>query len=263
MQLLISFRWIQGEADAQGITATDAEVMQSFDEQKRQSFPKEADFEKFLKNSGQTQDDILRRVKLDLLSNKIRDRVVAGAEPVTDQAIADFYAAHKTRFAEPEKRDLRIVLTKRKADAAAGPRGPGGRPVVEGRGQALLDRRHVEGLRRQAPGAVRGHAGRASSTRRSSAPARASWSGRSRRQYGYYVFTVTRVTAARQQPLAEARKTIKQTLDAEAQQKLLDAFIVDFTARWRAKTECAEGFKTTDCRNGPKPTPTPTPQPWT
>ena len=81
--------------------------------------------------------------------------------------------------------------------------------------------------------------------------------------YGYYVFTVTRVTAARQQPLAEARKTIKETLEAEAQQKLLDAFIVDFTARWRAQTECSEGFKTTDCRNGPKPTPTPTPQPWT
>ena len=26
----------------------------------------------------------------------------------------------------------------------------------------------------------------------------------------------------------------------------------DFTKRWREKTECSEGYKTTDCKNGPK-----------
>jgi foldase protein PrsA len=80
-----------------------------------------------------------------------------------------------------------------------------------------------------------------------------------RTQYGYYVFRVTRVRPARQQPLAEVKETIRQTLVSQAQQAALDAFVQDFTARWRAKTECAEGFRTTDCRNGPAPTPTPTP----
>src|SRR3954451_7654018 len=51
MQLLVSFKWIQGEAEAQGIKVTDAEVKKSFDEQKKQSFPKEADYQKFLKQS--------------------------------------------------------------------------------------------------------------------------------------------------------------------------------------------------------------------
>ena len=32
----------------------------------------------------------------------------------------------------------------------------------------------------------------------------------------------------------------------------------DFTKRWKDKTECSEGYKTTDCKNGPKATPTPT-----
>ena len=31
----------------------------------------------------------------------------------------------------------------------------------------------------------------------------------------------------------------------------------DFTKRWKDKTECSEGYKTTDCKNGPKATPTP------
>ena len=37
-----------------------------------------------------------------------------------------------------------------------------------------------------------------------------------------------------------------------------DAFVKDFTKRWRDKTECSDGYTTSDCKNGPKPTPTPT-----
>ena len=77
-------------------------------------------------------------------------------------------------------------------------------------------------------------------------------------QYGYYVFSVTGVTAASQQTLAEAKPTIKQTLQSQNQQKALDAFVKDFTKRWKSKTECSADYKTTDCKNGPKATPTPT-----
>ena len=80
-------------------------------------------------------------------------------------------------------------------------------------------------------------------------------------QYGYYVFTVTDVTEASQQTLAEAKETIKQTLQSQNQQKALDTFVKDFTKRWKEKTECSEGYKTTDCKNGPKATPTPSPSP--
>ena len=55
LQLLISFKWIQGEADAMDVKVTDAEVKKSFDEQKKQSFPKDADYKKFLQTSGQTR----------------------------------------------------------------------------------------------------------------------------------------------------------------------------------------------------------------
>src|SRR3954447_18278934 len=71
LQLLISFRWIQGEAKDLGVKATDAEVKKQFETQKKASFPKEDAYQKFLKQSGQSQDDIMMRVKLDVLSNKI------------------------------------------------------------------------------------------------------------------------------------------------------------------------------------------------
>ena len=79
-------------------------------------------------------------------------------------------------------------------------------------------------------------------------------------QYGYYVFSVSDITKASQQSLAEAKETIKQTLSSQGQSKALDTFVKDFTKRWKEKTECSEGYKTSDCSNGPKATPTPTPQ---
>ena len=68
LQLLISFEWIEGEADLQKIKVSDSEVKKSFEKQKKEAFPKAADFEKFLKDSGQSEEDILQRVRLDTLS---------------------------------------------------------------------------------------------------------------------------------------------------------------------------------------------------
>src|SRR4051812_41204345 len=117
LQFLISAQWIQGEASDQSVKVTDAEVKKQFEQTKKQSFPKEKDYTKFLKDSGMTQEDILFRVKLDTLSNKLREKVTKGKDNVTDQQISDYYNKNKQRFAQPERRDLRIVLTKGKAKA--------------------------------------------------------------------------------------------------------------------------------------------------
>src|SRR5918995_5230855 len=84
LQLLTSFEWIEGEAEEMGIKVTDAEVKKSFDQQKKQSFPKDADYQKFLKDSGQTEADILLQVKADLLKNKITEKIVKGKDKVSD-----------------------------------------------------------------------------------------------------------------------------------------------------------------------------------
>jgi foldase protein PrsA len=63
MQLLISQRWIAGEADELGVSVSDGEVEKSFDEQRKRSFPKDADYRKWLEQSGQTEEDIRARVR--------------------------------------------------------------------------------------------------------------------------------------------------------------------------------------------------------
>jgi parvulin-like peptidyl-prolyl isomerase len=258
LQLLISFKWIQGEADSLKIKVTDADVKKSFDEQKKQSFPKDADYQKFLKTSGQSEADIKQRVKLDLLSNKIRDKVIKGKDQVSDQAVADFYNKNKSRFAQPEKRDLRVVLTKKKDEAQAAYDA-----LKSGDSWSKVAKKYsIDDTSKAAGGKLPAQAKGTLDKELDDAVFSADknkLSGPVKTQYGYYVFDVTKVTPASQQSLAEAKETIKQTLQSQNQQKALDTFVKDFTKRWKAKTECSEGYKTSDCKNGPKATPTPTP----
>ena len=256
LQQLISVQWIQGEADLMEIKVTDAEVKKSLEEQKKQSFPKDADYEKYLKDSGLTEEDILGRVKLDLLSNKIRDKVVKGKDQVSDKAIEDFYNKNKARFAQPEKRDLRVVLTKDKANAeqakAALESGDSWKEVAKK--YSIDDTSKAAGgkLPAQAKGTLDKELDDAVFSAKKDELV-----GPVKTQYGYYVFSVSDVTEASQQTLPEAKETIKQTLQGQNQQKALDTFVKDFTKRWKEKTECSEGYLTTDCKNGPKATPTP------
>jgi foldase protein PrsA len=256
LQLLISFQWLEGEAKEQGITITDDEVKKSFDQQKKQSFPKEADYQKFIKQSGQSQEDILQRVKLDLLSNKIRDKVVKGKDKVSDKAIADFYNKNKARFAQPEKRDLRVVLTKGKGDADKAYAA-----LKSGDSWSTVAKQYsIDDTSKAAGGKLPAQAKGTLDTDLDKAVFSADKNkivGPVKTQYGYYVFSVSGVTEASQQSLAEAKDTIKQTLQSQNQQKALDTFVKDFTKRWKEKTECSEGYKTSDCKNGPKATPTP------
>jgi foldase protein PrsA len=72
-------------------------------------------------------------------------------------------------------------------------------------------------------------------------------------QFGYYVFEVDKITAAKQQTLAESNAAIKALLASQNQQKALNTFVTDWRKRWKDKTNCASDFTTQDCKNAPKP----------
>jgi foldase protein PrsA len=256
--LLISFEWIEREAKDQGVSVTDAEVKKSFEEQKKQSFPKEADYQKFLKDYGQTEADVLKRIRLDLLSNKIRDKVTKGKDKVTDQQIKEYYDKNKQQFAQPERRDLSIVLTKTEAKAQqAKDAFQSGQPFKQvAKEFSIDDASKAQGGK--LPAVSKGQQEKAFDSAIFSAK-KGKLTGPVKTQFGYYVFKVDKVSKASQQSLDEAKETIKQVLASQNQQKALEAFVKDFRKRWKEETECREGFETQDCKNAPKATPTPTP----
>jgi foldase protein PrsA len=256
--LLISFEWIEREAEDQGIKVTDAEVKKSFDEQKKQSFPKTEDYEKFLKDSGQTNEDVMQRVRLDTLSQKIRDKVTKGKDNVTDQQIEDYYNKNKAQFAQPERRDLSIVLTKKedKAKEAKAALQSGESFKTVAKKYSIDDASKAQGGK--LPAVAKGQQEKAFDDAIFKAK-KGKIEGPVKTQFGWYVFRVDKVTKASQQTLAQAKTTIKQVLASQNQQKALDDFVKDFRKKWKEKTECRDDYVTQDCKNAPKPTPTPTP----
>src|ERR1041385_7148412 len=86
MQFLIQSQWLLQEADARHLTAKPAAVQAQLNDQIKQSFPKRADFNKFLAASGMTMQDLQFRVKVDLLTQQVRQKVVQGKAKDSDPA---------------------------------------------------------------------------------------------------------------------------------------------------------------------------------
>ncbi|HEY0633618.1 MAG TPA: peptidylprolyl isomerase, partial [Thermoleophilaceae bacterium] len=72
-------------------------------------------------------------------------------------------------------------------------------------------------------------------------------------QFGFYVFRVTKITAAKQQTLAQVKTTIKNLLQSQQQQKALNDFVKDWQKRSKDMTTCAKGYIVQQCKNAPKP----------
>ena len=261
LQLLISFEWIEGEANELGVKIKDEEVKKQFETTKKASFPKAADFDKFLKDSGQTLEDIMLRVRLDVLSNKIREKVTKGKDAVSDAEIKKYYDENKARFAQPERRDLLVVLTKTKAkaDQAKALLDKGGKA---GKWSTVAKKFSIDQASKAQGGKLLAVAKGQQEKALDDAVFKAGEkkiTGPVKTQFGFYVFQVTKITAASQQTLEQSKQTIKQLLASQKQQKSLDKFVKDFRDKWKEKTECREGFQTQDCGNAPKPKATATP----
>jgi foldase protein PrsA len=252
LQFLISAQWIVGEADDQGVKVTDAEVEKQFETTKKQSFPKEADFQKFLKSSGMGLDDLKFRVKVQALSDKLRTKVTKGKDTVTDAQVKQYYDKNKSRFSQPERRDLLIVLTKTKAKADTALNA-----LKSGQSfKSVAKKFSIDQASKNQGGKLLAVAKGQQEKSLDDAVFKASkgkLSGPIKTQFGYYVFKVTKITKSSQQTLTQATPTIKQLLQSQTQQKALDSFVKDFQKRWKDKTNCRNGFVTQDCKNAPKP----------
>jgi foldase protein PrsA len=111
MQFLIQSEWVEQEAAARDVGVSDQEVKRSFEDQKKQAFPSDKAYKKFLASSGMSEEDILFRVKLDQLQQKLTQKVTEDEGKVTNADVRDYYEKNRRRFAQPERRDLNVVLT--------------------------------------------------------------------------------------------------------------------------------------------------------
>jgi foldase protein PrsA len=251
LSFLIRSTWLDNEAKSMKINVADKDVQKQIDDAKKQAFPKPADFQNFLTRSGLTEADVFFQQRSQLLEQKITQKVTKGKDKVTDAQIQAYYDKNKQRFATPERRDLRIVLTKDKATAAKAKTA-----LDSGQSWTTVAKKYSidqasKGQGGKLAGVAKGQQEQALDTAVFAAP-KAKITGPIKTQFGWYVFTVTKITPAKQQSLDQAKASIKQILASTNQQKALQTFGTDYRKRWKAKTDCRTGYVTDDCKNAPK-----------
>ncbi len=248
MQFLISAEWVIGEAQKQGIKVSDQQVASQFATIKKQQFPTAAAYNAFLASSGETLADLLLRVKLELLSTQLRNKATKASSTITSTQIANYYNAHKSTYGTPETRNVSIILVKTLPQAnAALAQINGGQPFA-----VVAKKTSIDVATKKQGGAltnvVRGQEEQALDAAIFAAPVN-KLLGPVKTPFGYYVFKVTKVTPAVQQPLSSVSATIKQQLLAQGQQTALTSFVSGFTKRWTALTVCRSTFVVQDCKN--------------
>jgi parvulin-like peptidyl-prolyl isomerase len=249
---LLLQRWVRGEAEDMGIEVTETQIDDELAQIKQQQFNgSEEQFQKFLDQSGFSEEEARDRIELQVISDEIQKQVLPDQPGVTEAEINAYYEDNAAQFEQPETRDVRVVLTKTeqeanqaKAELGTDPQPKDWEAVAK---KYSIDEatKSVGGLRQ---GVVEGQSEAALDQQIFSAP-QGQLVGPFQTDAGWYVIDVEKVTPAATTPLSDATEQIRQTLASARQQELASAFQEDFQTKWVSRTFCADGYRIEQCSN--------------
>jgi foldase protein PrsA len=243
MDFLVKAYWYQAEAAKDSVKVNDSEVLSAFNTAKKQQFSTPAQYTAFLSQTGQTQDDILFRFRINEIFKKL---LAKQSTTVSPAAISAYYNSHSSQFSTPETRDLRIILTKTAAQANAAKQA-----LSKGQSWTVVAKKYstdtaTKNNGGQLLGVSKGQQDAALDAAAFSATV-SKVIGPIKGQFGYYIVEVTKVHTATHQTLAQATPVIRQTLTSQTQSKAQAAVDAAAKKHWLAKTTCRTGFAMADC----------------
>jgi parvulin-like peptidyl-prolyl isomerase len=256
---LLDMVWIQGEAEDRGITVSKREVDAQLEQIVTQNFTCKQgqdpfdckQLQQFLKSSHFSEDDVLQRVKLQLLSSELQKQITDAVPPVTDQEISDYYDAAKDQFTTPASRDVRLVLNRDKAKVEEAKSqleqddSPASWKKVASQFSTDVSSKSNGGLR---PGLTEGLVEEPLNSAIFDAT-QGQIEGPIKTPLGYYVFEVEKITPEKAQPLSQLKAQISSQLHQTAQQEAFTRFVDDYGSKWQSRTICASGFVIERCSN--------------
>jgi len=249
---LLDQAWIQGQAEEMGITVTDKQIEDELASIKKQNFGSESAYKKFLAESKFTQEDVDNRVRLQVLSTQIQEKVNGEAPKPSAADVEAYYETEKaTQFTTEASRDVRIILNKDKSKVEAAQKALeedsspanwkkvaakySSDPSSKSKGglQEGITEKFVEGPLKAAVFE--------SATGELSDPVEF--------QNNFFLVEVVKLNSAKEQSLAEAKAQIESTLGQEIQQEFFSDFVTDYQSKWEQRTICADGYVVERCSN--------------
>jgi parvulin-like peptidyl-prolyl isomerase len=244
--------WIQGLADEMGIEVSDKEVAARLKEIKTESFKSEAEFQKFLKESGYTPADINERLKIEILSKKVQEKLKEEAPQPSKSEIKDYYEAAKaTQFTQKASRDVRLIVNKDKKKAEEAKEALA--KDNSAKNWTAVAKKYSEDPSSKESGGLKKGLQEGVAEEPLNAAIFGTPEGRIEgpinAQGAYNVFEVVNSTPESIQELKAVESQIQSTLAAQLEQEDLTNFVANFTIQWTGRTFCADGYVVERCAN--------------
>ncbi len=252
LEELLDQIWISGEAEELGVKVTNKQVEEELAQIKKQSFPSPSAYQKFLKESKFTEEDVNDRVELQVLITAIKEQVSSEAPTPSSSEVKSYYETEKAKqFTEKESRDVRIIVNEDKAKVDAAKKAlekdhsPAGwkaaatkysaDPTSKAKGglQAGVTEEFLqEPLKKAIFGSATGEL-----------------VGPDKYEKNYILLEVVKLNPAKVKKLPEVKAQIEETLKAEKQQEFFSEFVSDYQSKWQSRTYCASGYEIERCAN--------------
>jgi parvulin-like peptidyl-prolyl isomerase len=249
--LVLDIAWIKGEADRQGVEVTPTEAQEELQTVKSQSFKTEQAFQQFLKQSGLSEEEVLQRVELQVISRKIQEKIAEETPDASEEDARDFYEANKEQFEQPEQRTIRIIQNEDPAQ-------------VEEAAQLLQQDNSPKSWNEVAKKFSTDDIGNSQGGLRENVTpgvfeqplddeifnaAEGELVGPIETDVASYVFQVDSVTPASSQAFDDALPQIQEQLNGQVDQDAFAAFLSDYRDRWTELTICSEDYLIIRCDN--------------
>ncbi len=244
--------WLQGLAADKGISVSEDEIAAELKKVKKENFPSEAEYQKFLTESHFTQADVNEKVKLQILSTKLQNKLKEGLPTPSQSEVENYYEAAKaTQFTQKPSRDVRLIVNKdrKKAEEARDalskddtaknwekvakefsedPTTKNSGGLQKGLQEGVIEEPLNKEIFKAPEGQVEG-------------PIEA--------ERGYTVFEVESSTPETVQELKAVEGQIKSTLAQRNEQEFFTNYVAGFSAEWTSRTFCDPGYVIKNCSN--------------
>ena len=244
--------WLQGVANEWGIEASDKEVAAELKKVKKESFKSEAEFQKFLKESHYTPADVNERVKIQILSKALQEKLKEKVPAPSQSEVENYYeAAKSTQFTQKPTRDVRVIVNKDRKKAeealAALSKDDSAKNWTKVAKEFSEDPTTKEsgGLKKGLQEGVEEEPLNAEFFRTPEGQVE----GPIKAKSGYTVFEVQSSTPESVQNLETVESQIQGTLAQKAEQEYFTGFVSGFNTQWTQRTFCASGYQTERCGN--------------
>ena len=246
-------RWLSGEAVKDQIHIGERAVQEEF-EASRKSFKNSAEFETYLKGSGQTVAVMKAEIKLGKITDALFAKAKSKDHPPSPGEVAAFYEQHRQSFAIPAGRHVRILRTATEASAlkamselragksfaaVASELSAIAQPITAKNGEVKDLKPHLYEEKPLNDAIFNAKANRLYGPLRINAAHRTI---ASETNSGFFIFEVKGVVPGYRTPLSKVKASIAQQLEAQQKQQNLASFVAAFKRSWRTQTDCRPGY---------------------